>query len=224
MRSPLLIAHRGDVNNFPENTAEAFSSAFDKGADGVEMDVQLMGDELLIVHDYLLEKNAEYPRLENILQQFSQRGRLEIEIKAFSTEILEKLKQLLAQYPSADIELTTSEIPLVHYMVTQFPHRKIGIILSSNHYQEWMTEELYVQKVVGHMKLLQAQVVHLPALPKEKITVSLVESLHSNGFLVHSHIPRAEKEAEIALYNLLSEIGVDQCTFDDIELLAKVSK
>jgi len=37
---PLLIVHRGDTVHFPENTLEAFKSAFDLGADGIECDVQ----------------------------------------------------------------------------------------------------------------------------------------------------------------------------------------
>lgn len=224
MHSPLLISHRGDTNNFPENTVEAFRSAFDKGADGVEIDVQLIDGELTIVHDYLFARSVEYPTLPTVLERFAQKGRLEIEIKAFSTEILDPLKQLLEAYPTSDIELTTSEIPLVPYMVQSFPTMPIGVIFNSNHYQDWMTEELYVQKVLGHMKLLQAQVVHLAALPKEKLTTSLVQSLQSNGLVVHYHISRAEKETELALYKQLSKTGVDQCTFDDIELLEEVRK
>ena len=37
---PLLIVHRCDTVHFPENTLEAFKSAFDLGADGIECDVQ----------------------------------------------------------------------------------------------------------------------------------------------------------------------------------------
>jgi glycerophosphoryl diester phosphodiesterase len=47
-----IIAHRGDSIAFPENTAVAFRSAWAKGADGVELDVQLSADgELVVFHD-----------------------------------------------------------------------------------------------------------------------------------------------------------------------------
>ena len=42
---PLIIAHRGDVTNAPENTIPAFKSALDLGADGIELDVRLTKDK-----------------------------------------------------------------------------------------------------------------------------------------------------------------------------------
>ena len=52
--SPLIIAHRGDVSNAPENTLSAFRSAYELGADGIELDVRLTRDEHLVVfHDRL---------------------------------------------------------------------------------------------------------------------------------------------------------------------------
>ena len=40
----LVIAHRGDLDDWPENTLEAIVSARDAGADGVEFDVQRSRD------------------------------------------------------------------------------------------------------------------------------------------------------------------------------------
>ena len=56
---PLIIAHRGDVTNAPENTLAAFRSAYDLGADGIELDVRLTRDEQLIVfHDRCLNRTS----------------------------------------------------------------------------------------------------------------------------------------------------------------------
>ena len=55
--SPLVIAHRGDVSNAPENTLPAFQSAYDSGADGIELDVRLTRDNQLVVfHDRSLNR------------------------------------------------------------------------------------------------------------------------------------------------------------------------
>ena len=51
-RTPLIIAHRGDMAHAPENTLAAFASAIAKGADGVELDVHLTADGELIVHHF----------------------------------------------------------------------------------------------------------------------------------------------------------------------------
>ena len=54
---PLIIAHRGDVSNAPENTLPAFRSACEHGADGVELDVRMTRDRQLVVfHDRGLKR------------------------------------------------------------------------------------------------------------------------------------------------------------------------
>jgi glycerophosphoryl diester phosphodiesterase len=56
---PLIIAHRGDVTNAPENTIPAFKKAQELGADGIELDVRLTKDEKLVVfHDRRLERTS----------------------------------------------------------------------------------------------------------------------------------------------------------------------
>ncbi len=58
-RVPLVIAHRGDSHNAPENTLAAFKMALDKGADGVEFDVQLSRDGVpMVIHDHDLSRTA----------------------------------------------------------------------------------------------------------------------------------------------------------------------
>lgn len=52
---PLLIAHRGDSANCPENTLAAFRSALATGVDGIELDVRLSRDGMpMICHDATL--------------------------------------------------------------------------------------------------------------------------------------------------------------------------
>ena len=49
---PLVIAHRGDHAEAPENTLDAFCRAVALGADGVELDVRLTRDrQIAVVHD-----------------------------------------------------------------------------------------------------------------------------------------------------------------------------
>ncbi|HEX7776534.1 MAG TPA: glycerophosphodiester phosphodiesterase family protein [Parvibaculum sp.] len=50
MAAPLQIAHRGGTGLWPENTLGAFAHAIDIGADGVELDVHLSRDGVLVVH------------------------------------------------------------------------------------------------------------------------------------------------------------------------------
>jgi glycerophosphoryl diester phosphodiesterase len=52
MKSPQIIAHRGDVHRHPENSLAAFSSALDGGVRLVELDLQINASgSLVILHD-----------------------------------------------------------------------------------------------------------------------------------------------------------------------------
>src|SRR3989338_5630460 len=56
-KRPLIIAHRGNSSECPENTFEAFESALAYGADGIELDIQETRDgEIVVYHDRTLEK------------------------------------------------------------------------------------------------------------------------------------------------------------------------
>ena len=56
---PLIVAHRGDSANSPENTLAAFRLALENGADGIELDVMLSADKnLVVIHDDTLERTS----------------------------------------------------------------------------------------------------------------------------------------------------------------------
>ncbi len=56
---PLVIAHRGDGAKAPENTLPAFQSAYERGADGIELDVRMTRDQQLVVfHDRGLKRTG----------------------------------------------------------------------------------------------------------------------------------------------------------------------
>ncbi|MEJ7618887.1 MAG: glycerophosphodiester phosphodiesterase family protein [Pyrinomonadaceae bacterium] len=56
---PLIIGHRGACAVAPENTLISFARAFDDGADGIEFDVRLARDHVLVcLHDATLQRTA----------------------------------------------------------------------------------------------------------------------------------------------------------------------
>ena len=59
MNHPLIWAHRGASGYAPENTLPAFKLAADMGADGVELDVQLTKDNVIVVcHDEKIDRTS----------------------------------------------------------------------------------------------------------------------------------------------------------------------
>ena len=58
-RAPELVAHRGNVADFPENTLPALKSALDAGIGWIELDVQLSADRVpFVIHDATLERTT----------------------------------------------------------------------------------------------------------------------------------------------------------------------
>jgi glycerophosphoryl diester phosphodiesterase len=226
---PPLIAHRGDASNYPENTIEAFTSAFEHGAQGVELDVQMYKGSLVVVHDFVFGKgndynnNEHYPKLAEVLELFAGKGRLELDIKMFSPAFLPHLKKLLDQYASADIEIITNVWPIIPAIRREFPTHMLGVIFPVKEFEDWMSEEFVGIKVTQLMSVMQGDVAHIPSEIIEA-NPSLVRECHEHAYKIHSHIFKQPLAQEISLYERFRELGIDQCTFEDIELLKNVSK
>ena len=211
---PLIIAHRGDTINYPENTIEAFESAFDKGADGVEFDVHLdKNGNVIVVHDYAFDKNKKYPLLRDVLKQFGQKGRLEIEIKSLNPECIKQVKKLINELKPKDIEITSRVLPLFPYIKKEFPNTKIGLICGAKLIEDWMTQEFIEELLLAYLKLTGANILHLQL---DYYTPNIINLLHKNNFLAHTHLKR---ENILKNYKNAVKLGIDQCSFDDINLL-----
>lgn len=211
----LLIAHRGDTINFPENTLEAFQSAFDHDADGIEIDIQVDGSKAIIVHDYLHQKSDKYPTLEEIIEKFSNQGRLEIEIKSLNAQEIKIITDIIIKHNPPNFEVTTSVLPAIPHIRKALPDANIGAIFPDKLFEEWMPAKFIARYIDGNMQLTNANVVHLPqSLYNKKVIITL----KNKGYALHHHIKSADKEE----YKRLVDLGIDQATFDNINLLSKI--
>ena len=101
---PLVFAHRGGGALAPENTIAAFDNGLALGADGLELDVHLSRDGVVVVHhDRLLDRTttlrgpvaartvdelrrADLPTLSEVLKRYRD-PRIIIEMKVNSAEL-----------------------------------------------------------------------------------------------------------------------------------------
>ena len=60
MNQFVIYAHRGASEYYPENTLSSFAAGIDMGADGIETDVQISKDGVLIIYhdDYMKDKTG----------------------------------------------------------------------------------------------------------------------------------------------------------------------
>ena len=61
------FAHRGAPLLKPENTIKSFEKAIELGCNGIEMDIQLTGDnQIIILHDNYIVKNKTKNYIHNL--------------------------------------------------------------------------------------------------------------------------------------------------------------
>lgn len=213
MYKPLLLAHRGDTKNYPENTIQAFQSALDKGADGFEFDVQLNDDGVpIVVHNFIYDKTAKYPLLSEVLEKFAGKCRIEIEIKSLENDAVKIIAKVLEKYRPFDLEVTSSIQPLFYQIAKYFPNDNTGLIFKRWMIEEWMPNDFKIHWIIQHLKMTQATVLHLDL---ELYTLELVKALHDINFIAHTHL----KESSKSLLNKVQKLEIDQCTFDDIGII-----
>ncbi len=121
MAHPLLLGHRGAraSRHIPENTMASFELCLEHGCDGFEFDVRRSQDGMAVIcHDptvgklqieHSSSKALGLPALEQVLQQFSSRAFLDIELKVAGLE--EQLIEALREYSPQKGYVVSSFLP-----------------------------------------------------------------------------------------------------------------
>ena len=125
MAIPHLVAHRGQMEHYPENTLVGLEAALECGACYIEFDVQCTADgKLIVLHDADLERTTgikgnvfemSYNELENIRAHEPERFSL-----AFFNEHIPSLNdvvRLLQKYPKASAFVEIKEESLNQFGV-----------------------------------------------------------------------------------------------------------
>ncbi len=54
----IVFGHRGAAGHFPENTLRSIEIALDHGVDGVEIDVRMLDDAIIVLHDETVDRTT----------------------------------------------------------------------------------------------------------------------------------------------------------------------
>jgi glycerophosphoryl diester phosphodiesterase len=240
MNFPLIVAHRGDTKHAPENTLSAFELAITKGVDGIEFDLHETRDgELVVLHDYTLDRTTSgnglvshctfkelraldagrwfdlkfagemIPTLNEVIEIGKGKTRFEIELLcatlSFLKDVIQKLKD---QNVTDDVEITSPHIPLLGHVRSFQKGLRVGYFVPL--FPAWKTPNLGNQHLIQWMKLMDAQVAHLPPSMLNESTVNI---LHENEYLVHGANLNNAQEFQRAL-----RLNIDQFSTDEIDL------
>lgn len=135
-RFPELIARRGNVAEFPENTLPALRSALDLGAQYVSVDVQLSADHVpFLLQDASLKRTAGLDRnpLEMTWNELAEvavneSDRLGSRYTDVCIPSLSQAISLLAHYPSATLFIELKRSSLRHAGMERFVRRVLDIV------------------------------------------------------------------------------------------------
>jgi glycerophosphoryl diester phosphodiesterase len=206
-------AHRGASGDYPENTMLAFEKAIEMGCDGIETDVHLSKDGVLVlIHDEKVDRTtsekgyvADYPfaelnklgipSLEQLIVLAKRHNIfLNIEIKSglqWYENIEEKLIETLKRYHFID-----------HTILSSFNH--YAMVKCKMLCKEIKTGLLYVEalyKPEKYCAYVGADAIHPNYIV---LTKQIVDEIHSYGFRVHPYTVNSKK----AMLSMI-EIGVD---------------
>lgn len=215
---PMAISHRGAHDRFPENSIPAFQRALDLGAEGIELDVHVTRDNVLVVHhdpelqngkpisgityDALsrnkLAAGIGIPRLIDVLDIVKDRAVVFIEAKAKGIEM-----PLLNAVRSGDAEcaIHSFDAETVRNIKRFFPAMRVGILTSGPY-----SDALRRLSETGADDLWHSA---------SDIESALVTAVHHAGKRVIAWTSNEREE-----WNALSNIGVDGVCTDDIAAFA----
>ncbi len=194
----LIIGHRGAAGTSPENTLMSISMALDCGVDWVEIDIRMVDDTIIVLHDETLDRTtngsgsvyqhsladlrtldagdgAQIPLLSEVLELIDARAGLNIEFKqrGLVGAVVEMTTAFIERQPRwRNRIMFSSFIPEVmsELSVLDPSHCMLGALSESNAEDPIRT--------ANHLNAYSANI-SLVQLSK-----SLVESAHKQGLMV----------------------------------------
>ena len=152
----MIIGHRGDGGDEPENTLKSFEKAIELGVDMVELDVHLTKDgHLVVIHDRKTDRTTgdkgpvsedtlaeiksldagegeKIPTLEEVIELVDQRVPINIELKAIGTaeKVCEVIKFYVAEgWNYSDFMVSSFEHNELHRFSELCPEVRIGVLM-----------------------------------------------------------------------------------------------
>ncbi len=145
-RTPVAVAHRGDVTAAAENTIEAFWGAYNNGADYFELDVRITSDNKIVVfHDGKLNDQAGLTTYTGT-KSISQMTLAEVQSYKYTTgEKIPSFEEVLKEFANVDINIfvefkgggDAKTVELTANLIKQYNmQHKVVVISSSTKYLE----------------------------------------------------------------------------------------
>lgn len=196
MRS-LFLSHRGESDDAPENTLDAFQLAMDQDSDGIELDIRLTADgKVVCCHDETLERVANsavevsavnysdltkihpVPLLSEALALLKKDAVMQIEIKG-SPEAGRKAQKMILDYPyQKNLTISSFEKETILCAADLFPELKRVLLIDL---EAEFSRFPSAEQVIEMLKKLKCGISFKATFKADK---NFVDTLHEAGFPV----------------------------------------
>lgn len=139
----IIIAHRGESYDAPENTLASVNLAWERGADAVEVDIRMTKDKnIVVIHDRTTKrtsvknykiKDSSYDELNNVNVGFINRNKYKAETIPLLTDVIKTIPE--DKILLIDIKIGKEIVPYLENIIRNIEHKKENIILISEKYQ-----------------------------------------------------------------------------------------
>src|ERR1700690_1765735 len=210
MSKPLLLGHRGAraSRHVPENTLESLELCLEHGCDGFEFDVRRSADGVAVIcHDPASRglqiestsaKQLALPTLEEVLQRFSARAFLDIELKVAGLE--KQLITALRAHPPGKGFVVSSFLPAALGAVSELDASiPLGFLYERK--DQFVPAEFASAWIIPHFTLVSREMIEKAHAARNKIMTWTVN--------------RADEQGKFA------DWGLDAIISDDTELLMR---
>ena len=205
-----IVAHRGVLDQAPENTIQAFERAIEIGIDAVEFDVRLTADKVAVVYhyfyldeittaqgpifDFTLEQirglrfqgygnEFRISTFEEALEAIGGRIGMEIELKGAEPEAALIIANILNQNKDIweSIEITTFEPKLLFDLRELCPGLVTDLLYPRS--ENWMRLDVVAYTALQRARLAGARAVHLHP---SQLNQEVVSYIRAGGIDVHA--------------------------------------
>lgn len=206
----LVVAHRGDQSNAPENTIESFYDAINSGVDMIESDIQITKDNRFIIHHNSYIKSASKKFLINELT-FDEVKKLKIiDSRTNKAIIIPELKDLLSiaknkVYLNLEIKKYTyipnkTYIELILNEISNYGD--INEILFASFYYDMLSD---CKEIVPDIPIAAIRIPSQPLLPEELFSKIKIDAYITS----QSSLNKAISDSAIRKNIILASYSID---------------
>jgi len=125
---PRLVAHRGDMKNYPENTWLGLQAALKAGACWIEFDLQMCADgRFILLHDTDFKRTANTPA--SVFDSNTE------QLMHISVHEPARLGERYAPLPVSDLETVLLKL-------SAFPHARAMVEIKQESLEQWGLEKV----------------------------------------------------------------------------------